>query len=93
MIQENEVINLLMGLAAIPALWALSHYGRLPRLPLLYVGFGAMMGVYVFTILEGFVWGDVFNALEHACLAAAGFFFFLGFRRLDLTSRRGGSAP
>lgn len=82
MIQANEIINLLMGLAAIPALFLLSRYGRLPRLPLLYAGYTALMGAYVFTIVEGFVWGDLFNALEHLSLALAGLLFCAAFHQL-----------
>lgn len=82
MIQENEVINLLMGVAAIPALYFLSRYGRLPRLPWLYAAFGALMGAYVFTVAEGFLWTEALNLSEHLCLALAGTLLCVAFHSL-----------
>ncbi|MBI5017645.1 MAG: hypothetical protein HZB55_19420 [Deltaproteobacteria bacterium] len=89
MVQENELINLLMGLAALPALLLLARHGRTPRLPFFYAGFGAVLAAYVFTIIEGLLWFDVFNLLEHLSLAASGLLFCAALSRLprDLDGR------
>jgi len=90
MYQEGEIVNLVMGVAALPALLLLLRRGWLPRLPLLFAGLFAVLAAYVFTVAEGFVWNVGFNLLEHLALALAGVFFGLGTRRLPGDLARSG---
>jgi len=90
MVQENEVINLLMGLGALPALFLLVRHGQAPRLPLLYGAFLAIFAAQVFTIVEGFLWRELFNGLEHLSLALSGVLFCIALARLPRDLEREG---
>jgi hypothetical protein len=37
-----------------------------------------ILGAYVFTAIEGVLWPDLFNVLEHLCYALAGLSFAAG---------------
>lgn len=76
MIQESEAITLILGLIAAPIALRLFRGGTLRAAAL--AGLGFLLGAYVFTIVEGFALHDVFNALEHLCLAASGIAFAAG---------------
>ena len=51
-----------------------------------------MIGGCVFTVVEGFVWPEVLNLLEHACYAMSGVAFAIGCRRLGRARDAGGGA-
>lgn len=79
-LDANEVVNLVFALVCGGILFALNRKEPLPRLPWFYAGLFALLGNYVFTIVEGLYGPDFFNLLQHLCLAIAGIFFALGFR-------------
>ncbi len=87
MIQESEAITLILGLIAAPIALRLYRARALPGAA--FVGLWLLLGAYVFTIVEGFVLPDFFNALEHASLAASGVAFAVGAARM---ARAGGGA-
>lgn len=80
MIQESEIVTLILGLIAAPGAYRLHRAGALPRAA--FAGVALLVCAYVFTVLEGFVFHDLFNALEHVALAGAGVGFAAGTLRL-----------
>jgi len=78
MIQDNELVNLFSGLAAILVLVFIAKKVEPGKLYFFFAAFSAMLCAYITTILEGFFWPDIFNLIEHASLAAAGILFALG---------------
>lgn len=80
-IDANEVVTLVFTLVCGGILFALNRKEPLPRLPWFYAALFALLGNYVFTIVEGIYGADFFNFLQHLCLALAGIFFALGFRK------------
>ena len=78
MIQDNELVNLLSGLAAIVVLVFIAGKVERGKLYFFYAAFGAMLCAYTTTILEGCFWPTFFNRIEHFSLAVAGILFALG---------------
>lgn len=78
MIQDNELVNLLSGLAAILVLIFIAQRVEKEKVHLFYWAFFAMLSAYAATILEGFFWHNFFNLTEHLSLALAGILFALG---------------
>jgi len=75
MYQINEVMSLVFWVVGCLLFAYLSRRKAVPRYPLLFAAFLCILSSNVFTIIEGFVFYDAFNLLEHlAYLAAAGFF-------------------
>ena len=90
MVQESEGITLILGLIAAPIALRLHRAGALPGAA--FTGLGFLLGAYVFTIVEGFVLPDLFNALEHLCLAASGIAFAVSTVRLARAGDGAGAA-
>ncbi len=78
MFSESEIVNLVLSVAFIPILVATMRDFHVPGKRYFSVGLLAMVGTYVFTVVEGFVAPDVFNMLEHLMLAVAGVAFAIG---------------
>lgn len=72
MFHEDEVIMLAVGLAV--GVYVLAQWRRLRRIPawpLLAAAYGALLAAWVSTVLEGLLWGALFNGLEHLAHAAS----------------------
>jgi len=78
MIQENEMVNLFISIAAIVILFFMAKKLERGNLHYFYAGFAAMSCAYTTTILEGYFWHDIFNLIEHISLAVAGILFAVG---------------
>jgi len=66
MMQSNELVTLILGLGALGLMLARrSGLRELPSSRLLVHAFYLNVTTWAFTVLEGFVWGDLFNLLEH----------------------------
>jgi hypothetical protein len=68
MIQQGEIIVLLVGLIAL--IFILSNRRRLKGMPavkLLISGFVILLGGWIFTVVEGLVWYNILNVIEHIC--------------------------
>jgi len=78
MIQDNELVNLLSGLAAILVLVFIARKVERGKLRFFYAAFGAMLCAYTTTVLEGYFWGTFFDLVEHFSLALAGVLFAIG---------------
>ncbi|MCE5204171.1 MAG: hypothetical protein ABFC80_09225 [Coriobacteriales bacterium] len=72
MIEASEVVDLVMALVLVPI--AMASARALPRGCRSYLEgwLAAMLAGYSLTILEGFFYPVVLNAVEHTCYAAAG---------------------
>jgi len=75
--EPSEIVNLVLLLTLAPMV-LVAVRRSLPSMPAsVLVAVGAMVSAYVFTILEGFMFTDLFNLIEHASLAVAGIAFFV----------------
>ncbi len=73
MIRENEIVMLVLGIGVL--ILILANRLRLKRLPssgILIAGFFILLLAWFLTVLEGLLWGEVLNYLEHMCYAASG---------------------
>ncbi|MBN1933283.1 MAG: hypothetical protein JW934_01390 [Anaerolineae bacterium] len=66
MVQESEILTLLLSIGV----WAFIHTNRralhaLPLFRLLMLAYSAFFFAWVLTVLEGFLWPGLLNALEH----------------------------
>lgn len=72
MIQEYEIIMFALGLGIY--LFTLANKNRLQRIPyfrLLGSAFFLLLPAWALTILEGVIFSELFNFIEHACYAAS----------------------
>jgi hypothetical protein len=76
--QENEIINLISGLVSLLLILSLSRTKGLPRFRFFYAGFFIILLAYTVTIIEGFVFHDFFDLLEHLSYAISGVLFAKG---------------
>lgn len=82
MFQESEIVTL--GVAVIGAfilLFVLSKR-RIPQFRFFYIGFFAIVAASFFTVIEGVIWKEFYNFLEHLSYMMAGVSFVAGCRRL-----------
>jgi len=67
---ENEVVMLLIGVVVL--IFILGNRQQLKSLPassILIWGFFMMLGSWILTVLEGFLWEELLNYMDHACYA------------------------
>lgn len=79
--QPSEVANLILFLAFGPVIIVALRRTMKVVPSMCYVALGAMLGAYVFTVAEGFIWPVALNLLEHVCYAVAGVAFALMLRQ------------
>jgi cell shape-determining protein MreD len=68
MIQQNEIIMLSLGIGCM--IFILVNKQKVKRIPVtktLIAGFYVLLAGYVSTILEGLLWRNFLNVLEHIC--------------------------
>ena len=83
MIQYSEIVTLSFALIGMAVLLPLARDLETRGVAYLRAGFVVLLLSYVFTILEGFVWHDGFNLLEHLGYGGAGL-LFATFAHLEL---------
>ncbi|NLS96540.1 MAG: hypothetical protein GXX96_30755 [Planctomycetaceae bacterium] len=72
MVQQNEFLTLLVALGVLVFVVSNRQGLRdLPRSSLCLAAFLVLVAGLAFTVLEGLVWQDVFNMLEHFCYGAS----------------------
>ncbi|MBN2138828.1 MAG: hypothetical protein JW720_13550 [Sedimentisphaerales bacterium] len=72
MIHENEVIMFVLGLGVL--IFILANYAYLKRIPsagILIAGFCVLVVGWAMTVLEGFLWENSLNFIEHTCYAVS----------------------
>jgi len=78
MFQESELINLCISLIVFAVVILTIRKQEIPGLILFYVGFFCIFAALIFTVIEGVVWNDLFNTLEHFSYSLAGVSFAAG---------------
>lgn len=82
MIQPSEIVTLLYGLVALVAFFWLVRGVVIPGLAWFTAGISVMCAAYIFTVVEGLAWQDLFDACEHTSYACAGVCFCIGLIQL-----------
>lgn len=75
MLYTGEVINLFFGIIALFLLPVLVRNIRTFDFKMFKAGYLMLLLAYLFTVIEGVLWHDFFNLLEHTCYALFGFCF------------------
>lgn len=78
MFQESEIISLALAVIAVFIVVFIFMKKGIAGFKWMYAGFFAIVASMFFTVIEGVFLGDMFNLLEHLCLALAGISFALG---------------
>jgi len=78
MVNESEAVALFLIITVAVLYLAFTRQYRRPRMPFLYAGYGCIAAGFLFTVLEGFFWHDLFNLLEHLSYAVAGVATLIG---------------
>lgn len=74
-IQPNELVSLIFGVVCAVIIISILLRERLPRLGLFFLGFAFLLAANFFTVVEGLLWGALFNTLEHLSYLLAGISF------------------
>lgn len=80
--QPSEIVELLLALAFAPVIVAVIRRAHMPHARPFLLGYAFMTLGWAATVLEGFVLPDLFNTVEHASYAAAGWVFAYGVWKL-----------
>jgi len=83
-LQESEVVTLVLGFASILTLMSVFWKKEIQKLHLFYAGFIFIICAYIFTVVEGIFWSELFNQLEQMSYALSGILFAAGCRSLML---------
>ena len=92
MFQESEIINLILSITSLGIFLPFLRKHRLAGLQLFFVGFGLILAAQFFTVMEGVLWHEFFNHLEHLCYGLSGLFFAVACRRFPRTWKNGSEA-
>jgi hypothetical protein len=87
---NHEIIDLALGLVAASIIIFVFRKWKVQKPRYFYIAFFFILSGHVFTIVEGVVWKDFFNLLEHSSVLFAGVFFYIGCRKYLRTSVRTG---
>jgi hypothetical protein len=72
MIQENEIIMLALGIGSyFFAVINKIYLERVPAWPTLLLAYRILLAAWVLTVLEGFLFPEALNILEHGCYAVS----------------------
>jgi len=73
MIQYGEIIIFLIGIVTLIFILKnrLQLITNLPSAKILITGFSLLLGGWVFTIVEGLLWKNFLNVLEHICYTSS----------------------
>jgi uncharacterized membrane protein len=78
MFEESEIIMLVVALVGAFLLISVFTKRKVVQLRYFYIGFFAIVAASFFTVIEGVLWNDLFNLLEHLCYVIAGLSFIAG---------------
>lgn len=89
MFQESELLNLFIAFGAIVILASISKKLTTTNLFYFYAGFVLMIVAYLATVIEGVLWSNFFNFVEHLSLTLVGLAFMMGCKQLQELGKRG----
>ncbi|MBW1705074.1 MAG: hypothetical protein JRJ86_07885 [Deltaproteobacteria bacterium] len=72
MAQENEIVMLLLGIGVL--IFMLGNRQKIKLIPVsnvLIASFYTLIAGWVLTVIEGFIWQEFLNILEHFCYAGS----------------------
>ncbi len=78
MIQENELITLILCLVVL--FFVISNYTKLKNLSglkIFIISFSLFSLGWFFTVIEGIIFEDLFNIIEHICYISSSFALFI----------------
>lgn len=78
MFEESEIIAMVVAFVGAFLLISVFTKRKVVELRYFYVGFLAIVAASFFTVIEGVIWNDLFNLLEHLCYLTAGLSFTAG---------------
>ena len=78
MFQESELINLCVSLITLVIVVSAIRKQEIPGFAWFYGGFCCIFAAAVFTVIEGVLWSELFNTLEHLCYGLGGGGFAAG---------------
>ncbi len=87
MFEESEIIALVVALVGAFLLIFVFARRKIPELGYFYLGFFSIAAASLFTVIEGVLWKDFFNFLEHLSYTIAGISFIVGCRTLMKQSK------
>jgi len=78
MFQESELINLCVSLITLVIVVSAIRRHEIPGFAWFYAGFCCIFAAAVFTLIEGVLWNELFNTLEHISYGLGGVSFAAG---------------
>jgi len=78
MIQENELITFILCLGAL--FFIIINYGKLKSLPglrIFIISFTLFTMGWFFTVIEGIIFEETFNLIEHVCYICSSVMIFI----------------
>lgn len=78
MIEPEELIMAIFGVVFVLVLFAQAKTLKIRELNVFLIGAVLLLSASIFTILEGILWKEVFNFIEHLGYASAGICFAVG---------------
>jgi hypothetical protein len=82
LIKPNEVVDLVIAVLAVPILLRVVRVRPHREALFFSLGYGFMLCALVATILEGLIWPDLLNDVEHLSYAASGIAFLVAVIRM-----------
>ena len=77
----NELMNLIADFISLPILAVVFFNKNLPKYRIFLVALLLIFLSHVFTIVEGYVWPEFFNFIEHIFITFSGALFVFGIVR------------
>ena len=94
MFQESELINFCISLITLIIVISVIRKNQIPDFAWFYAGFCCIFAASVFTVVEGAVYHELFDTLEHFSYTLGALFFAAGcIRGAVKESRRQGKEP
>ena len=92
MVQENEIIMLALGCGIY--FFVVANKPRLEHIPawnIILLSFRFLLAAWFFTVIEGFFWNGLFNALEHVCYTCSSAMLMFWFYKITRATDEGAS--
>ena len=82
MVAPNEITALVLSLCAAALVISVFRKERMPGFGIVYLAFFFVVCASFSTLVEGLLWYDFFNTIEHASFAVAGILFAVAALRM-----------
>ena len=75
MFQQDEIVNLIYGIGGLIIILTMLRRIYSDRIKLFLIGYLVLVVAYIATVLEGVIWPDALNIIEHTGYAVTGILF------------------